>query len=240
MSIGLPGGENHMPDNPLAKTATRESLLRAILPHVLFDGWSAPAFAAAARDAGIAPDLARVLAPRGATDLAADYHRQGDRRMVERLLAADLSGQRIRDRITTAVLWRLEEADPEAVRRGMALFALPIHAAEGAALVWATADAIWTALGDSSADASWYTRRATLAAVWSATVLYWLGDGSEGHAETRAFLDRRIDGVMRFEKAKKQLRDAPLLGRLIAGPLNPLNRLRPPARPDDLPGRMAG
>lgn len=228
-----------MQDKPLGPDPRRESLLLAMLDHVPFDGWTDTAFRAAARDAGIPPDMARVIAPRGGVDLAVDYHRRGDARMIARLADTDLSARRMRDRIAAAVRYRIDEADREIVRRGMTLFALPQNAATGASLLWGTADAIWTALGDTSQDVNWYSKRATLSAVYSATVLYWLGDHSDGYLDTWDFLDRRIDGVMRFEKAKARLKEIPVLGRLMSGPLNPLNHVQAPGRmPDDLPGRV--
>lgn len=215
----------------------RARLLAAALPHVAFDGWTEATFRAAAADAAIAPDLARVLCPRGALDLAVDYHRAGDRTMEARLAASDLTGLRFSQRVALAVRLRLQDADRDAVRRGAALFALPANMATGSGLVWGTADAIWRALGDNSADLNWYTKRMTLSAVYSATVLYWLGDDSPGHADTWAFLDRRIEDVMRFEKTKAEFR-ASGLGKALAGPLKILDRVRPPAPiPSDLPGR---
>ncbi len=214
----------------------RAQLLAAALPHVAFDGWGEATFRAAAADAGMAPDLARVLCPRGGADLAADYHRAGDRAMEAALAATDLSALRFREKVATAVRLRLAAGDRELVRRGAALFALPQNMATGAALIWGTADAIWRALGDNSADVNWYSKRATLSAVYSATVIYWLGDDSAGQAATKAFLDRRIGDVMRFEKAKAGFRASPW-ARVLAGPLSVLDRVRAPASPaDDLPG----
>ncbi len=215
----------------------RARLLTAALPHVAFDGWSAATFAAAAADAGIAPGMARVICPRGALDLAVAYHRQGDRAMEARLAASDLAALKFRERVAAAVRFRLEAADPDAVRRGAALFSLPQNVAVGSALIWGTADAIWRALGDNSADVNWYTKRMTLSAVYSATVLYWLGDDSAGKAATWEFLSRRIEDVMRFEKAKADFR-ASGLGKTLAGPLKLLTRIRAPApAPGDLPGQ---
>jgi ubiquinone biosynthesis protein COQ9 len=141
----------------------------------------------------------------------------------------------IRARIGAAIMARLAAADREVVRRGAALFALPQHAATGSKLVWETADAVWTALGDSSDDLNWYTKRATLAAVYSATVLYWLGDTSEGDSATQEFLDRRLDDVMRIEKLKAQVRDNRLLSGLMAGPAWLAGRIRPPQRTTPAP-----
>ena len=221
--------------------AAADRLLDAALSHVAFDGWSDATFKAAAEDAGVSADLARALCPRGALDLAAAYHRRGDRAMEVALASADLSAMRFRDRVAHAVRMRLANADREVIRRGAALFALPQNAPTGASLVWGTADAIWRALGDTSDDINWYTKRATLSAVYSSTVLFWLGDESEGHEATWEFLDRRIEDVMRFEKFKASVRDNPVLGRMLEGPLKALGRVRPPAgAPLDLPGRIGG
>ncbi|MCV2867119.1 COQ9 family protein [Defluviimonas sp. WL0002] len=227
-----------MENKGLDMEALRESLLDAALLHVVFDGWGERTFAAACQDAGVDAALARVICPGAAAELAADYHRRGDRLMLAQLAAEDLSALRLRDRIALAVRFRLEVADREIVRRGAALFALPQHAATGAALIWGTADAIWNALGDTSRDINWYSKRATLSAVYSATVLYWLGDESEDCAATRDFLDRRIEDVMRFEKFKAQIRDNPVLGKALAGPLRLLGEVRAPGARQDLPGKI--
>ena len=148
---------------------------------------------------------------------------------------------RFRDRIATAVRYRLEEAsaDKEAVQRGTTFFAAPMNAPEGGKLVWGTADAIWTALGDQSRDHNWYTKRATLSAVYGATVLFWLGDESEDHAATWEFLDRRIENVMQFEKVKAQVNAHPIASRLMAGPNWLLSQMKAPSEGFDanLPGR---
>ncbi|GAA4215652.1 COQ9 family protein [Sagittula sp. NFXS13] len=218
---------------------TADRLLDAAMMHVAFDGWSETTFRAAVKDADVNMTVARALFPRGAVDLAVAYHRRGDAEMLKRLEAADLSEMRFRDKVIFAVRTRIEAAeDREAVRRGTTLFSLPVYAADGAKLIWGTADAIWTALGDTSEDFNWYTKRATLSAVYSSTVLYWLGDDSLENEATWAFLDRRIEDVMRIEKAKAGVRDNKLLSALFAGPSRILGRVRPPAsaRRDDLPG----
>lgn len=219
----------------------KDRLLDAALVHVAFDGWSEATFRAAIRDAGADPAMARLACPRGALDLAVAFHRRGDAEMVRRLKATDLSSMRFRDRVALAVRIRLEAVeDAEAVRRGVTLFALPIHAAEGARLIWGTADAIWTTLGDTSDDLNWYTKRATLSGVYSSAVLFWLGDESLGHQDTWAFIDRRIDDVMRFEKLKGQVRENPVLSRLMAGPAWVAGKVRKPVRMPqvDLPGHV--
>lgn len=215
----------------------KDRILDAALLHAPFDGWSEVTLMAAIADSGVAAALGRALYPRGGVDLAVAYHRRGDQAMRDALAARDLAALRMREKITLAVRLRLEAADKELVRRGSTLFGMPQHAAEGAGLIWATADAIWGALGDESRDLNWYTKRASLSVVYAATVLYWLGDHSDGNADSWAFLDRRIENVMQFEKAKAGLRENPVAKALMNGPLKFLEKLRAPVPADDLPGQ---
>ena len=159
--------------------------------------------------------------------------------MVARIKASDMSEMRFRDKIAAAVRHRIEAIDDkEAVRRGSTLFALPHLAGDGAKLVWGTVDLIWSTLGDTSEDVNWYTKRGTLAGVYGATVLFWLGDDSLENQATWDFLDRRIDNVMQIEKVKAQVKDSPVLSRLLAGPTWALSYVKAPSRMTrtDVPG----
>lgn len=222
------------------KTPPKDLLLQSALMHVPFDGWSPATFQAAVEDSGVDPTVAQSVCPRGAVDLAVHYHAKGDEAMLARLAETDLDQMKFRDRVAAGVRFRLEAVDDkEVVRRGTTLFALPMYAGDGAKAIWGTADKIWTALGDTSQDVNWYTKRATLSGVYSATVLYWLGDTSAGHTETWAFLDRRIENVMQIEKLKAQVNDSPVLSKMMAGPNWLLNHIKAPQRvpTDGLPGR---
>jgi ubiquinone biosynthesis protein COQ9 len=224
-----------MPD-----TDVKTRLLEAAKPHVPFDGWSETTLRLAAAEAGIDRAMVDAVCPRGAVDLALAFHEAGDAAMVDALQAADLGEMRFRDRVAFAVRTRLDLVeDRELVRRGMTLFALPQHAADGTGALWRTADRIWTALGDTSRDINWYTKRATLSGVYGATVLYWLGDQSEGQARTWEFLDRRIDDVMQIEKVKAKARENRLVSGLMAGPLGFLGRVKAPGdrQQAGMPGR---
>ncbi|MEL6648008.1 MAG: COQ9 family protein [Pseudomonadota bacterium] len=229
----------------MTDTDIKERMLQAASMHVPFDGWSDVTFNAAMEDADVSPGLARAAFPRGAVDLALAFHEAGDKAMVASLEQTDQSGLRYSERVTLAVRTRLEVIeDKEMVRRGMTLFSLPQYAGDGAQALWRTADLIWATLGDTSRDVNWYTKRATLSGVYGATVLYWLGDESEGHLNTWAFLDRRIEDVMRIEKLKAKTRDNRLLGGLVRGPETIMNRvlerMRPGGGPNDMPGRWSG
>jgi ubiquinone biosynthesis protein COQ9 len=217
--------------------AAKDAVLDAALAHVPFDGWSAATLIAATADSGVAPGLVSALFPRGAVDLALAYHHRVDGLMRERFAAENHDGLRYSEKVARAVRLRLEAAtDKEAVRRGTTLFALPQHAADGAKAIWGTADAIWLALGDTSTDLNWYTKRATLSAVYASTVLFWLGDDSTDHQATWDFLDRRITNVMQIEKFKSQMRDNPLAKAFAAGPGRWFDKIKAPIVPTDLPG----
>lgn len=208
----------------------KAQLLAAALPHVPFDGWSEVTLRAAARDLGLDAGVVHALYPRGGVDLALAYHEAGDQAMLQRLALTDLSHLRFRDRIAAAVLARLPGSDRELVRRSSALFALPQHSGDGVAAIWRTADRIWSALGDPSTDVNWYSKRATLSAVYAATVLFWLGDNSVEVRETRDFLNRRIDNVMGIEGVKARFRDSLLGKAFMAGPGRALSMIRAPGK----------
>lgn len=217
----------------------KTQLLDAALSHVPFDGWSEATFQAAIRDTDIAPAVARSICPRGATDLAASFHHRGDEAMLERIKSENMTHLKFSEKVAAAVRYRIEVvSDKEAVRRGTTLFALPMHVAEGGKLIWGTADHIWSALGDTSDDVNWYTKRATLSGVYSATVLYWLGDDSPDSSATWEFLDRRIADVMQIEKFKSSVRKNPVLSRLLTGPNWIMSQIKAPAKMPkmDLPG----
>lgn len=218
----------------------KDALMQAILPHVAFDGWSESSFQRAVADAGIDPVVAQAVCPRGAVDLAAAFHKQGDALMLERFAATDMSETRYRDKISGLVKMRLEVVDDkEIVRKASALFALPKYAGDGAKLIWGTCDEIWNVLGDTSDDINWYTKRATLSGVYGSTVLFWLGDTSEGNTDTWAFLERRIENVMQIEKIKAGVQGNPVLKGLFAGPMWAMSKVKAPnaAPMRDVPGR---
>ena len=182
-------------------------LMLTALPNVAFDGWSNSTFVAACREADISERKARLFCPRGALDLAIAFHKWGDDQIETAFKKKKISELKVREKIRKAVELRIKLAsDKEAVRRGVVLFALPIYAFEGSRLIWDTSDLIWELIGDNSEDYNWYSKRAILSAVYASTVLYWLGDNSEGSEETWHFLDRRIEDVMKFETAKVQLK----------------------------------
>jgi ubiquinone biosynthesis protein COQ9 len=208
--------------SPLAER-DRDRLIEATLPDVAFDGWSPAALRVAARAIGMDVDEARALFPRGSPDLVAAFSRWADRRMLDRFESAPPEAEKTPERIRRALLSRFEAVAPwrEAVRRALSVLAMPPHAALGLRLVYETVDAVWYAAGDTATDFSFYTKRATLAGIYGATLLYWLDDKSEGFADTRQFLDRRLADIARLGEARERLDAA--LARLP----NPFRLLRP-------------
>ncbi len=182
-------------------------IVPALLAHVPFDGWSAKALINAASDLGIPHDRAKLLFPGGAIDMIETFVRAIDAQMIAALPPERLAGLKIREKITLAVRTRLERAAPprEAVRRATSVLSRPRFALRTARQTWATADAIWRLCGDTATDYNHYTKRTILSGVYTATLLYWLSDDSPQFSETWEFLDRRIAGIMTFEKTKAQL-----------------------------------
>ena len=204
--------------------------LAALLPEqAAFDGWGEAALAAAAQSLGVPPERARLAFPGGATQMIDAWFASIDREMAQALPPETLAAMRIRARITALVRARIDVAAPllEALRRALATLAMPHHAATGARLAWRAADAMWRLAGDDATGFAHYTKRLTLAGVYGATLLALLDDTSEDHQDTHAFLDRRIEDIMRFEQAKARLRPDPDRHFNVA---RFLGRLRYPAR----------
>ena len=189
----------------------RDALAPLLPGHAAFDGWTEKALAAAATQLGVPAGRARLAFPGGATEMIDAWFAQVDRAMTTARPPEQVATLKVRERITALVVARLEVLAPhrEALRRALAVLAFPTNAAFAARLGWRAADGMWRLAGDRATDFAYYTKRMTLGSVYAATLLAFLDDESEHFADTRAFLDRRIQGVMRFEKLKAQLKPDP-------------------------------
>jgi ubiquinone biosynthesis protein COQ9 len=201
----------------------RERLLTAILPDIAFDGWTALALRQGARRLDMAEAEAVALFRRGAPDMIAAFSRWADLQMLERLAEEEIAPLSLSQRVALALRLRFEVllAWREAVRRALGVLALPHNAPLGLRLLAETADAIWHGVGDQATDFSFYTKRATLAAICAAATLYWLDDRSPEFAETQAFIDRRLADLHRVTGLRARLAEA---GDRLP---NPLRILRP-------------
>lgn len=184
------------------------AIVEHMLPHVAFEGWSQAALAHGAAEAGFSESDAVRVFPRGALSALEAFVSHADEAMIAHYRALDAVPERIRDRIAALIRLRLMAYSDhrEAVRRGLAVYALPVNAALGLRALARTSDAMWHAAGDSATDWNWYSKRALLAGVYVSTLIFWLNDESEGSQATWEFLDRRISNVMGIEKAKQRLR----------------------------------
>ncbi len=195
-------------DEPTPLELLRRRLALAVGEHGVFDGWSRAAVDAAADELGIDRAQARLAMPKGQAGMVDVYIQGVDRALEEHFTPERLAGMKIREKIRSLVWKRLEIMAParEAVRRAVAILAMPHNLPLGIRIGWRTADLMWRIAGDTSTDFNHYTKRMTLGGVYASSLLAWLDDNSDGWSETAAFLDRRIDDVMRIEKWKAEWR----------------------------------
>ena len=198
------------------KQELRDLFLLAILPHVVFEGWSVAAVTAGAEDLKKLPRFEKeafeLAFPGGLRDLAEHFSDWTDRCMLDEMNKLDMTSLKIRERIAASVHCRIMVLSPhrEALRRYLSFFALPKHAGTSLKCAYNTVNAIWYGIGDQSIDFNFYTKRALLAPVLGSTILYWLadeGDGQGDFPETWAFLDRRIADVLNFFQAGQKFND---------------------------------
>jgi ubiquinone biosynthesis protein COQ9 len=209
---------------------TLDELRLALAPLVpanaVFDGWTDKALGMAAAELGVPAGRARLCFPGGAPEMIAAWFDWIDRQTAEAFPLERVEAMKVRERIRSLVMFRIETAAPnrEALRRALAILAMPQNVPLATRLAWRAADRMWRIAGDVSTDFNHYSKRIILAGVYGSTTLVFLDDESEGLAGTRAFLERRIDDVMRFEKLKASWRRShvPSLSRF-------LGRLRYPA-----------
>ena len=206
------------------KAMSAEDIVRAALGHVPFDGWSMATLALAAADCGQDEAVLATHFPRGASDAIALYAAMADRDMVAAFAALDDAPTKTHLKIRALILCRLTLAMPhkETVSKTLSYLAQPQHAAMASKLLYHTSDAMWRAAGDDATDFSFYSKRATLAGVYSATLLAFLADDSADMAKTEAFLDRRLADIAQIPKvtapAKAALsKAASLAGGLLSG-----------------------
>jgi ubiquinone biosynthesis protein COQ9 len=215
------------PDSTLDEI--RAALAPALASHAAFDGWNDKAVAAAAQEKGVDPDIAQLAFKGGAMVLIDHWIASVDAEMVRRLPPEKRAAMKIRERITALIQTRLDITAPvkEAQRRALAIMAMPQNMLATTRLGWRSADAMWRLAGDTATDFNHYTKRLTLSAVYASTLAVFVNDDSEDHMDTKAFLARRIDNVMQFEKAKFKAKERrefiPSLSRFVG-------RLRYPPR----------
>jgi ubiquinone biosynthesis protein COQ9 len=186
----------------------RRALALAVGENAVFDGWTRQAVDSAAGQLGVDPVQARLAMPKGQPGMVDTYIQEVDRALEAWFTPERMKSMKIRDRIRSLIWHRLETMGParEAVRRALAILAMPQNLPLALRISWRSADLMWRLAGDTSTDFNHYTKRLTLGAVYGSTLLVWLDDQSEGWSDTAAFLDRRIDDVMRFEKFKAEWR----------------------------------
>jgi ubiquinone biosynthesis protein COQ9 len=202
---------------------TQDELVDAIRIHAALDGWTDRSLRAAAADLGLDPDAGRRAFPGGMVEVIRHWCDWSDRRMVARLSGLEFGESGTGRRLAAAIRARLEvnACHREAVRRAVAFLTLPQHLSVGAETTLKTVNALWYAAGDRSADFSYYTRRALLVPIYTATVLYWLADESEECVDTWDFIDRSLKNVTVLGGLRRRLNDA---AAMLASPMSIFRR----------------
>lgn len=221
---------------PTPSDAAREAILKACLAHAPFEGWTNLTLRKAVAETDLPAGSEGLYFPGGPKDVIRFWSEQCDQKVVAHLDALDLSAMKIRDKVTAGVLARLEatSSHEHAAKRALSRLALPDALGQASAQLWASADTIWCAIGDTSTDGNYYSKRAILSGVIGTSLLSWVGDNTPDKSEARAFLDDRIANVMSFEKAKwvfkKRTEHIPnpaeILGQLRYSTLSPRRRRR--------------
>ncbi len=212
----------------------RDDILDAALKIAPFEGWTTLTLKKAVHETDLPEGSEQLYFESGVSSLLDHWASRLDAQTKAKIETLDLSSLKIRDRVTQGVLARLEATgdNEEAARRASSRLVLPDLAATGFQQLWQAADTIWRAIGDTSTDANYYSKRVILAGVIGSTLPVWLSDQSDDKAQARAFLDARIANVISFESFKWRMKSATkdlpnpteILGQLRYGGLDMLTR----------------
>jgi ubiquinone biosynthesis protein COQ9 len=224
MTGAVMGGLSDLPLDEL-----RLALAPFVADAAVFDGWGEEAVKSAAAQQGVDVDLALYAFAGGEMALIGAWIASIDAAMEQALPKEVLATLSIRERIRRLIRFRLDAQNgrEESLRRALSIMARPTNLLSTAKLGWHSADVMWRLAGDTAVDFNHYTKRATLAGIYAASLSVFAQDESLGKVDTMAFLDRRIEGVMRFEKLKRQF--APK-DNMQFSPARLLGRLRYPAK----------
>jgi ubiquinone biosynthesis protein COQ9 len=194
--------------DPTPLQALRFRLALPIGENAVFDGWTEAAVNSAAAQLAIEPAQARLAFPKDAPHMIEAWIEGVDAAMVAHFTPEVVATMKVRDRIRAMIWHRLEvtASAREASRKALAILAMPQNVPLALKTNWRSSDLMWRLAGDTATDFNHYTKRLTLSAVYTSTLLAWLDDDSEGFADTAAFLDRRLANVMQFEKWKSRWR----------------------------------
>lgn len=180
---------------------TEQAVLDAAIERAPALGWNARLTRAACEACGLTLGDQELLLPNGARDLAVLLSRRHDARALKALEATPASTMKIRERIAAAVSARMEAGaqDIEAAKRCAGFLSLPTNVDLGFKLAWETADHLWRWAGDTATDQNHYSKRAILGGILiPALTMRWF----DGREAAEAFVARRIENVMAFEKWK--------------------------------------
>ena len=187
-----------------ASHKARADILAAMLPQAAFDGWTQKSLRAAVKNTDLPKGAEDLYFPQGPIEVIRFWSEQMNAAVETDLAELDQATMKIRDKVTAGVLSSLYAIGPhdEAARRAIARMSLPDALGQGPKQLWSAADTIWRAIGDTSTDGNYYSKRTILAGVIGSTMTVWLSEDEPQKPKARKFLDDRIANVMSFEKAK--------------------------------------
>ena len=187
----------------------KDKIIDAALKNINFDGWSKDSILTGFKAHSIDEKSYDDLFPRGIIDVVLHFGDFTDRQMINLYEKNDNKDLRMPEKIKSLLLVRFEILKPykEAVRRSIGILALPNNSKLALKAMYNSTDEIWKAAGDRATDFSFYTKRATLAGIYSSSLMYWLGLSDPDLKNVEQFIDRRLDNVNMIGRFTKPIKD---------------------------------
>ncbi|KAK0611145.1 COQ9-domain-containing protein [Immersiella caudata] len=197
------------PPPPSPFTPTESAILSASYAHVPTHGFTPSSLALGARAAGYL-DISTSIFPEGAFSLI-KWHLYTQRTALagKKDSIAGFESMSLTERVE-ALTWERLMGNGEVVGRwqeALAIMAQPTYVFASVKELAELADEIWYLAGDVSVDPTWYTKRASLSAIYAASELFMTNDRSPDFSETWHFLRRRLAEAGEIGDATRSVRE---------------------------------
>ncbi len=183
-------------------------LLDIFLKNASFNGWNNQTLEKSAQQCGFNKGYLSLLFPNQIKDLTSFfYNKKNDELISLYKEKSNLITAKTTERIIYLIELKFSLYNPirEAIRSLFSYNILPQNLFSAQKALWNICDLIWFLANDKSTDFNYYTKRGLLAYVYSTTMLFWLDDTSPNFEQTKLFIRKQINKVLKVGKTKSEI-----------------------------------
>jgi len=185
----------------------RKKVLNISKKFIVKNGWNENLFLKLSENSKYKIDELKVLFPNGYTALLEFYLNELNAEMILSSKKINLIRMKTHQRIKALIMLRLNnlQKEKDLFKKTYFILALPKHSKIAVMSLYKTVDEMWFLAGDISTDFNFYSKRAILASIYSATILYWINNNNL--KQTTKFLDNQLAKVSKIPEIKNKIKN---------------------------------